>query len=31
MARNNILNFRGYPEVPGTDQIFKPTIPGQGN
>jgi uncharacterized phage protein (TIGR02218 family) len=31
MARNNILNFRGFPEVPGSDQIFRPTIPGQGN
>ena len=31
MARNNIANFRGYPEVPGSDQVFKPTIPGQGN
>lgn len=31
MARNNILNFRGFPEVPGSDQVFRPTIPGQGN
>lgn len=30
MARNNILNFRGFPEVPGSDQVFRPTIPGQG-
>jgi uncharacterized phage protein (TIGR02218 family) len=31
MARNNILNFRGFPEVPGSDQVFKAAIPGQGN
>lgn len=28
--RNNILNFRGFPEVPGSDQILRATIPGQG-
>lgn len=31
MARNNILNFRGFPEVPGSDQVLRATIPGQGN
>jgi uncharacterized phage protein (TIGR02218 family) len=31
MARGNILNFRGYPEIPGSDQILRPTLPGQGN
>lgn len=31
MARNNIINFRGYPELPGSDQILRVTIPGQGN
>lgn len=31
MARNNILNFRGEPDSPGTDQTFAPAIPGQGN
>jgi uncharacterized phage protein (TIGR02218 family) len=30
MARNNILNFRGFPEVPGSDKIMRATIPGQG-
>lgn len=30
MARNAIEWFRGFPEVPGTDQIVRPTIPGQG-
>lgn len=30
MARNNILNFRGYPEVPG-QKALHPAIPGQGN
>jgi uncharacterized phage protein (TIGR02218 family) len=29
--RDNILNFRGFPEVPGSDQILRATIPGQGN
>jgi uncharacterized phage protein (TIGR02218 family) len=31
MERNNILNFRGYPEVPGSDQALRMAIPGQGN
>lgn len=31
MARNNIVNFRGYPEVPGSDQILRMPIPGQGD
>lgn len=31
MAHDNIINFRGFPEVPGSDQILRPTIPGQGN
>lgn len=31
MARNNIVNFRGYPEVPGSDQVLRTAIPGQGN
>ena len=31
MARNNIVNFRGFPEVPGSDQILRATIPGQGD
>lgn len=30
MERNAIEWFRGFPEVPGTDQIVRPTIPGQG-
>ena len=28
---NNVINFRGYPEVPGTDQVLRNPIPGQGN
>lgn len=28
---DNVLNFRGFPEIPGTDQVIKPAIPGQGN
>lgn len=31
IAHNAILWFRGFPEIPGSDQIFRPTIPGQGN
>jgi uncharacterized phage protein (TIGR02218 family) len=31
MERNNIVNFRGFPEVPGSDQVLRATIPGQGN
>lgn len=31
MARSNIVNFRGYPEVPGSDQVLRMPIPGQGN
>jgi uncharacterized phage protein (TIGR02218 family) len=28
IARNNITNFRGYPEVPGSDQVLRMPIPG---
>jgi uncharacterized phage protein (TIGR02218 family) len=28
---DNVINFRGFPEIPGTDQTIKPAIPGQGN
>ena len=31
MARNNIVNFRGCPEVPGSDQVLRMPIPGQGS
>lgn len=31
MAHGQILNFRGFPEVPGSDQVMKPAIPGQGS
>lgn len=31
MAHDNIVEFRGYPEVPGTDQVLRMPIPGQGN
>lgn len=27
---NNILNFRGHPDVPGSDQVFKVAVPGHG-
>jgi hypothetical protein len=28
---NNVLEFGGYPEVPGSDQVLKTAFPGQGN
>lgn len=31
MTYNNVINFRGFPDMTGTDQILRPTIPGQGN
>lgn len=31
MDRNNIEFFRGYPEVPGTDQVLRTAVPGQGD
>jgi uncharacterized phage protein (TIGR02218 family) len=31
MAHNAIEWFRGFPEVPGSDQVLKPAIPGQGS
>lgn len=31
VSYDNIINFRGFPEIPGTDQVIKPAIPGQGN
>ena len=27
---DNVLEFRGYPEVPGSDQIMRQPVPGQG-
>lgn len=29
VSYDNILNFRGFPEVPGTDQVLKMPIPGE--
>jgi uncharacterized phage protein (TIGR02218 family) len=31
LSYDNVVNFGGFPEVPGSDQVLKPTIPGQGN
>jgi uncharacterized phage protein (TIGR02218 family) len=31
LTYDNVVNFGGFPEVPGSDQVLKPTIPGQGN
>jgi uncharacterized phage protein (TIGR02218 family) len=30
LTYNNVVNFRGYPEVPGSDQVLKMPIPGGG-
>lgn len=30
LSYDNVVNFGGFPEVPGSDQVLKPTIPGQG-
>lgn len=31
LTYDNVINFRGFPDMTGTDQIMRPTIPGQGN
>jgi uncharacterized phage protein (TIGR02218 family) len=31
LTYGNVVNFRGYPEMPGSDKILKATIPGQGD
>lgn len=31
MVYGNIINFRGFPDVPGSDQVLKYAVPGQGN
>lgn len=28
MDRDNIINFRGFPEIPGSDQILRAAVPG---
>jgi uncharacterized phage protein (TIGR02218 family) len=31
LTYDNVVNFGGFPEVPGSDQVMKATIPGQGD
>lgn len=31
MDRNNMIRFRGEPDVPSTDQVARPAIPGEGD
>ena len=31
LTHNNVTNFRGFPEIPGTDQAFRMAIPGEGD
>lgn len=31
MSHDNIINFRGFPEIPGSDQILRMPIPGAGD
>jgi len=31
LSYDNVINFRGYPEVPGSDQVLRTALPGQGN
>jgi uncharacterized phage protein (TIGR02218 family) len=31
LSYDNVVNFGGFPEVPGSDQVMKATIPGQGD
>lgn len=31
LTYSNVINFRGFPEVPGSDQVLRTAFPGQGN
>jgi uncharacterized phage protein (TIGR02218 family) len=31
LTYNNVVNFRGFPEIPGSDQVFRAAIPGEGD
>jgi uncharacterized phage protein (TIGR02218 family) len=31
LTHNNVVNFRGYPELPGSDQVLRMPIPGAGD
>jgi uncharacterized phage protein (TIGR02218 family) len=31
LSYSNVINFRGFPEVPGSDQVFRMPTPGQGD
>ena len=30
LGYDNVINFRGFPEVPGSDQVLRATVPGGG-
>lgn len=31
LGYNNVINFRGFPEIPGSDQVFRAAVPGEGD
>jgi len=31
LTYNNVVNFRGFPEIPGSDQVLRAAIPGEGD
>lgn len=31
LTHNNVVNFRGFPEIPGSDQTLRAAVPGEGN
>lgn len=31
LTHNNVVNFRGFPEIPGSDQVLRAAIPGEGD
>lgn len=31
LTYNNVANFRGFPEIPGSDQVLRAAVPGEGD
>lgn len=31
LTHNNVVNFRGFPEIPGSDQVLRAAVPGEGD
>lgn len=31
LTNNNVVNFRGFPEIPGSDQVLRAAVPGEGD